>query len=617
MVCRIFNFVTLLLAGGWICCLAGCKPPPDPFLDIADATTGSLQVEDLRNAFDLITSQRSFDQREFDDKVAQSLNRWVRRSVESAQLSREAPSQWHAPENVAAMMEAYKLVPTAARAADLSFVSTDPNYLRTQHQLGVLANRLRSNEHVVPFGYYREIARQLQLENSEAPLSAVFAALHPELSTSDASQLATAFQLFDWTVRNVQLDESPVIPRDQWESHQLSLESQEDPAWAGILGLGYRRFVGQVILYGRGDYVERAKLFLALCDQVDIPAILLSIGAQPWAVGVLVGDQVFLFDTRLGLPLPGERPGAIATLAHVRARPEQLAELDLSVEESTRSDVKYWVRPDQLAEMVAGVWITPESESHRMRYLEDRLVGDMKMKLTTNHAQVAERCRELTGLEPTLLDWEFRTHAFRHTVREALSRAAYDDDLRQRLEWYYNEEFYVDSFNMYRTARHLLAIGRFEVDRDGRRLSAIEYFFNLIYTDEMIDGLGLNETLMRRLGILQKQQSRAEFEATLRSTQQSMRIVRRDAGLFLSQALFDNNNWGTAENWLRRISEQPDMQRWQTGISYLLARARESIRDYPAALQILRRSEGTQFHGNIVRARLVKQVADQHVARSK
>ncbi|HMP79589.1 MAG TPA: hypothetical protein PKD54_09070, partial [Pirellulaceae bacterium] len=540
------------------------------------------------------------------------------RSVESSQLVRAEASQWQRSSEVESLVERFQSIPAVARASELSFVATDPNYLRTQHQLGALAARVCASNQVVPYGYYREVARTVSddLEN-ESTLSGLFRALHPELSSDDAARLTAAFQMFDWCVRNIQLDEPSIIPPDEWESTRLSEESHSDPAWSGILGLGYRRLVGQVLLYGRGDYVERAKLFLALCDQQDLPAVLLSIGDRPWAVGVMIGNQVYLFDTRLGLPLPGRTLGSIATWEEVKEHSDLLTGLDLSLEETTRSDVKYWVRPEELSGIQAGVWVTPESESHRMRYLEDRLVGDMKLKLTTGHTRAVERCRELLGVEPTLMDWEFRTHAFRHAVRSALSRSAYDDELGQRLAWYFEQEYYIDTFNMYRTARHLMAIGRFEVDRDGRRLSAIEYFYNLIYTDEMIDSLGLNETLMRRLGILQKQQSRAEFEATLRSTQQSMRIVRRDAGLFLSQALFDNNNWGTAENWLGRINQQVDMETWQTGIQYALARARESVRDYPAALEILGRSDGAQFHGNIVRARSVKQATRTGLALSQ
>ncbi|RMG38205.1 MAG: hypothetical protein D6725_07720 [Planctomycetota bacterium] len=66
-------------------------------------------------------------------------------------------------------------------------------------------------------------------------------------------------------------------------------------------------------LYGRGTAEDRAWLFAGLLTQMRIDAVILRApDAQTdgsdgrWCVGVLLGDDCFLFDTRLGLPLPAD-----------------------------------------------------------------------------------------------------------------------------------------------------------------------------------------------------------------------------------------------------------------------------------------------------------------------
>ena len=66
------------------------------------------------------------------------------------------------------------------------------------------------------------------------------------------------------------------------------------------------------MLYGRGDYAERAKLMMLMLRQMEIDSVLLTVGetAKPWAVAVSIGKEYYLFDTKLGLPIPGEKIGS-------------------------------------------------------------------------------------------------------------------------------------------------------------------------------------------------------------------------------------------------------------------------------------------------------------------
>ncbi|HEY7424273.1 MAG TPA: hypothetical protein VH682_08610, partial [Gemmataceae bacterium] len=127
---------------------------------------------------------------------------------------------------------------------------------------------------------------------------------------------------------------------------------------------------------GWGSAVERALVFLALLEQFGAPSApnaellgcLLQVPDDSgklrfWACGVVAGDgkDVYLFDPRLGLPLPGPKGQGIATLAEIRKDPEILAPLNVNEKQ------RYDVTPEQ-ARSAQAQFICPLSAlSPRMR----------------------------------------------------------------------------------------------------------------------------------------------------------------------------------------------------------------------------------------------------------
>lgn len=117
-----------------------------------------------------------------------------------------------------------------------------------------------------------------------------------------------------------------------------------------------------VLRRGNGSGLERAYVFLALLQQMRLDGCLVgppSAGDKPaglvvtgpdgkptakgpfWAVGVRVGAEVLLFEPWRGLPIPGPGGKGIATLAQVRANPDQLRGwLDDKSWGVTRDDLK-------------------------------------------------------------------------------------------------------------------------------------------------------------------------------------------------------------------------------------------------------------------------------------
>jgi hypothetical protein len=228
--------------------------------------------------------------------------------------------------------------------------------------------------------------------------------------------LSQVKNLFDWTVRNIQLEHVPdprrYVPAMPWET----------------------------VLLGRGTATERAWVFILLARQLRIDAVLLGLptldpppspgvatpgsgsdSAAPlrvWVVAVLIEGKLYLFDLALGVPIPGpdgaklDEDGNLdvhpATLSQVIADPGLLRQLDLDEEHP------YPVQPEQLRGVVALVEASPAYLAARMKMVESHLVGDERIVLTTNPSELIERLETAASLSDTRLwTWPYRARFLR------------------------------------------------------------------------------------------------------------------------------------------------------------------------------------------------------------
>lgn len=164
---------------------------------------------------------------------------------------------------------------------------------------------------------------------------------------------------------------------------------------------------GFVLRRGSGTALERAVTFLALLEQLglsqdrkaDLQGCLLFVpgrGKQPtlWACGVVLANEpeladfdpwnalpwskprpayeptpIYLFDPRLGMPLPGPNGIGIATLKQARDDPSVLAQLQVD-------DVKYDVTAQKAKDAEALICVPLTALAPRMRLMQDRLLRD-------------------------------------------------------------------------------------------------------------------------------------------------------------------------------------------------------------------------------------------------
>ena len=610
----------------------------ETFVDYVPTDIAKSKVDDLARSIDFVKSEVRFEQAEFISGVTNGLNRWASYSKDKL-----IDSSWAADATVQPLVEQYAELPVSQRLGELNFLNTDSYYLQQSYWISLVSDRMAASQRYQPFELYRLAADNMDASKSDKPVDEIFKQLNGIDNADDAQHLAESAKVFDWICRNINLESD--APIDESEIEDLALDPDKEGAAAGVPGLGYQRYPWQTMLYGRGDYVERAKLMMLMLRHLQIDSVMLAAGetAKPWAVAVNIGGDYFLFDTKLGLPIPGEKLGSIATLAMVQKNPKLLTSLDLTTDESLVDNTKYWIRPDDLNSLTALLYASPDAASKRMKALQGDL--DVELRKLTSLAsnksdtsenesslqsnnnrmliscgldQTKERLTKVDGVTFEPWDIAFKTHQYRGVIRTAIERGSSEDEAK--LGWFYRTEAYVNGFRPYRTARGRFFKAKFQVVEDKRSLNALQGWKNQMFSDDDIGNLSTDADMQRIHGIRQENQNSQAFANTLASVQSQMRLIRIDAKLFMAQSLFDNANEGGIRGWLEDLkansSDDPvdDNGRWNDAVNYLLSRSFESQKLYDEAIEIYQQEGLNQSHGNILRSRLLKQLIKKYYA---
>ena len=227
------------------------------------------------------------------------------------------------------------------------------------------------------------------------------------------SDVERARRLFDWVVRQVQL-----VPAGSLAEPGLV---QPDGSPAHMPARPHDVVMRGMATEIAGGWAERSWLFLALCRQVKLDAGYLALilprsvlsqrvsgpiidnaGLQralrpsamldiPFACGVVIGGQVYLFDARLGTPIYTSA-GTVATLEQAAADPAILEGLDLPGQ-------PYPVHASGLASGKVRVLLDAPhcSLAPRMKLLQEELTGDRRMVLFRDPTELDAVFRSAIG----------------------------------------------------------------------------------------------------------------------------------------------------------------------------------------------------------------------------
>jgi hypothetical protein len=178
-----------------------------------------------------------------------------------------------------------------------------------------------------------------------------------------------------------------VVRLFEWVCRNIALAPEDEPQPPLTLY--------ELLLVGRGWAVDRAVVFGGLLKQWRLDSVVLTPKDQtdapgPIVVGVLVDDDVLLFDPQLGLPIPRGDASATAridrpaTLREIREHPDWLKAL------AARSDQPYEPTAEQIAAARVDAITSVTAWAPRMWKLEQLLPGASLCALYEPPARLGE-----------------------------------------------------------------------------------------------------------------------------------------------------------------------------------------------------------------------------------
>ena len=394
--------------------------------------------------------------------------------------------------------------------------------------------------------------------------------LEAERGADHRQLVEEAFRLFDWTVRNVQLDAT--------ESSQPGEPlPNEGATLAQMRAADGVQYAWEALLLGHGDYIERARVLILLTRQRGIPAVMLGVDdpahdfERPWVVATLIDNQLYLFDTRLGLPVPGPDGAAVATLAEVLEQPELVT--GLYADDPSRLGAS----STDLQRLVALIDATPTYLSQRMKMIESQLSGDRRVVLSVAATPFRRQLEELPGVAQVRL-WLQPYFGYRYH-RELGNHPELAAELA-------GESFPFEQHTPLAQARILHFRGRFDPEEGlgGAKHFYLETRISNAQIAEMRDQLvnaplpkeieqsGLTEAELQQV----KDRIRVQRQAAAEVAQAVARTSKSAASYWLGLLSFDEQEFRVAADYLgKRVLEQDTESRWHTGARYNLARALE------------------------------------------
>jgi hypothetical protein len=387
-----------------------------------------------------------------------------------------------------------------------------------------------------------------------------------------------AAALFDWTIRNVQLE-----PVENRRAHR---------PW-------------HVLLYGRGTAEQRAWVFALLCRQIGLDVVMLALQSETahghadaaesgepqfWLPALVDEGRLFLFDTRLGLAVPGP-PGdngsgeaGIATLEQVQNDDSLLRQLDLP-------DAPYPVTSTAAKRVVAYIVADPLDLTRRARQVQDSLTGDERLVLTIDASALAEQLKSLPQLSDVRM-WELPYQ----TLRDQLTLGPVAARNREVLAF---EPFAVRPMLWKARMRHFqgrrsVADADAETESEESSMDDHGEAARLYTSDEVRPADRDIEREARRSGADQR---RVDMTAKLHAT------------YWLGLLSYDDGRYDVAAHWLSRPELQANDSPWRAGARYNLARTYEAQEKFAEAAALLENDNSqpaAASAGNKLRAQRLK-----------
>lgn len=535
------------------------------------------QVDHLSEAFSMLSrlSEMKFDVAA--RQISYHLNAWQ----QNADLPEDLPVSAKAGELLATVSDVLPEQAVTAALARESFAADDVQYLKLRYLQSRVTDWVRTD------GQSDPLWRDWVSDQADS------------LGAEPAQRLSVALQLFDWTVRNISLEPDEV-------GSPLEVPPKL-PDGLRLFGPGYRQTPYQTLFRGSGDWLQRTAVFIGLCRQADLPACLLSTApsgdapSRPWAVGVAIADQVYLFDCRLGVPIPGPNQRGIATLAEARRDNSVLRRMNVP------GWFEYPLQQEDVQQCIALLLLQPEGISRRARRLHGALTGQWRMAVYDAPGELAATFEAISGIASSRI-WEVPLQA--RLYARAIELAAAQDP---RLEFVVKGPWMmlegdVESAQQLTLARWSHLQGQFDSDEAEMIQGAKQLYIGHRAPEFEIVDLRSDVELQKQYGIRRPLGMAAqEYDMQIRFFQDQMRMGKICASYWLSHIQYDTGRFDVARNWYKqRILDEVGDSAWEMPARYNLGRTLEQLDQYQQAIELYRTEGDLQEHGNRIRARLLQ-----------
>ena len=332
----------------------GCRDRSQ--VNVSEIRPRETESDNLQTALTIVDGLDNADLSQATSTCIYNFNQWIEKHDDDL--------QWVTPSLLSALPIHLAGSGLANNVGSKRFFPPDVNYLQEMSWISQISNSVLANE-----VEHRKIWDRYIPEHVEA---------------DQRTKLQNVLRMFDWTVRNIQL--TPLLEYPEVEEGET-----RTPPELGMPGPGYSMAVRDILVFGKGDWWQRARILALLARQVDVPVIMLGLPAeygeakQPWLTACLVGGELYLLDVEDGTPVMTQEGAAIATLQNLRANLPYAATLLPATLDADAEVI--------LESLVGLIEADVMSISHRMAILEKYLTGGRQMKLTTSPNALSRQLR--------------------------------------------------------------------------------------------------------------------------------------------------------------------------------------------------------------------------------
>lgn len=425
-----------------------------------------------------------------------------------------------------------------------------------------------------------------------------------QLDPTEALKLEEACKLFDWVMRNVALEPGSSSVEELFDNPVGPIDDA---------GIGYGYLPWETLLFSSGDFVEKGRVFTALAHQRGIDTAWIEVkvnGDAPgkiWAIGVVSGDDLLVFEPKLAMPILDPDSGEFATLTDAQTNSRVLRRLDLPGQFDYALDAGDLGTGSASANSLRLlIDLPPVAVSARMKVLERSLLSDERMTTFHDLNALEARLKKCAPGTPIRL-WQIPLQAQLQaaSVRERLLN----------LSPYTMQYMGMHGVWMLDTpaaqGRFAHLYGNFENSLD--ETGALSFYMNSRVDEESIGKLAFDPKVQKELGVPRMPTEEMEqYQMRVMQMQQIFRRSKVDAAFLLAQLHFDRGNYEQSRKFYDRVldTENQLAEPWWGVSRYCLARIYQEQGELEKASELLTFQPSEQEAGNRLRLRYLRRLLD-------